>query len=648
MTMPRKQNKLRDILIDPLGDWWMALAVVIITLALLFAVRKAEGQTTRPAPPFVVGAWRQPASSFQLWKSRGINTLIGTVSGVGQDALTDADYCAKAHAAGIYVIADCNDADAHEQIDEPDGVGNIAPEVIVKRYKLWKTVDSRQTLLNVDGWKTQYRSAADYAQYFQGADWIGFDYYIINRGEGPDNIGRLGERCDFIKRLAPGKRIFACIECSDQNLRVTDWAKTPDASGTPAAPRMRAPTPDEMEKEIRVCVAHGASGIIYFPDVIGLGWQSFDGTPSELSARMTSVNATLTGVPIVYPTTITPATKPVSPLPTTRAVAPRLAIRTRVLTTGNPTLLQIPNIRWTDDGKGTSPDTAGKPRWVYDFDAHDEMVSMGYEEAWMLGDDVLNNSQMWTTIDGAGNPHLAVGLKHDELDWSLSGNHNNPPDRNVSLSIGQLIAHPQTFRPNGIKPHAMVVFDIENSPVINNVWTGSPLADRLAAVNALTQSIKWIRQEAGGDQEVCVYGDHALYATTWGSEPEIQAALAEFSHSVSLRAPFLYACDWQAENSASWQSNFDSLVHNVNRFSPEHSQTVVITLCPVRQVYYPDKVSPEIAKLNGAPIPMPIWMNMVDAVAAKGYTILVWTGNSAVEPIREQLRYVAGYQRGRN
>ena len=622
----------------------MILRKFLILISMASALSAGAFPTTRPAPAFITAVFQQPVSSFSRWRQRGINTVINTVSGLGQDVPDDEHYVTAAHAAGLYVIADAPGADTLAQRDEADGNGVPAVTTFAK-YQAWKQANpAKLVYMNLDGRRRQFTQLGTYRAYFQGADLIGMDRYSPDTGN-PEDIPLIGGDIDTMKLAASGKRIVYTLGIGNQHIELSPWRK-----GTPQAALCRPSTLAELKQQIAICVSHGATGISFFShDPYGNngGWASFDSTTPEIAAALPGICASLTGVPIVYPPVITPATKPVTQ-PVTQPVTPRLAIRTRVLTTGNPTLLQIPNIRWTDDGKGTSPDTVGQPRWVYDFDAHDEMVAMGYEEAWMIGDGTLNTTPMWTVTDVSGNPHLAVGLKHDDLDWSNSGNHNSPPDRNVSLAIGQLIAHPQTFRNNGIKPHAMVIFDIEGSSVINYVGPTSPLADRLAAVNALTQSIKWIRQEAGGDQEVCVYQDHALYATTWGPEPEIQSALAEFSHTVSQRAPFLYACDWQAENSASWQSNFDSLIHNVNRFSPEHSQTTLIILCPVRQVYYPDKVSPEIAKLHGTPIPMPMWMNMIDAVVAKGYSILVWTGNTPVEPIREQLRYAAGYQRGRN
>ena len=268
---------------------------------------------------FLIGVWYQPASSFALWKSRGINTLVGCP--LGAEGVSRAQWMDAARKAGLSYIAKPTDdpadlksdlADANliawEQPDEPDGAGNLPPDQIIANYRTWKATGDKTVLLNVDGWKTQYRPAADYLQYFQGADWIAFDYYILNRGEGPANISKIGDRLDQLKQWTGGKKkLFVFIECSDQDLRVTDWATTPDADGKTLAPQMRGPTADEMRQEIEVAMAHGASGIIYFPQVIGRGWESFDGTPADCVAAMKDINAKLTAPAAAAPGVASPS-----------------------------------------------------------------------------------------------------------------------------------------------------------------------------------------------------------------------------------------------------------------------------------------------------------------------------------------------------
>lgn len=250
---------------------------------------------------FIIGVWYQPVSSFGKWKARGINTLVGYENEGG--AVTLDEYKHAAAVAGLKLIlqADvCRDVDYADpnvvaimaKPDEPDGVGNVSPAEIQARYHAVKLNTSKPIFINFDGWKMAWRPPADYAAYCQGADWLGMDYYVINRGEGPAAISKMGDRLDLLAQLSPGKRRIACIECSDQNLRVQEWASD-TTWGPAAAVTMRGPTATEMAAEIKLATDHGATGIVYFPDVVGKNFEGFDGTPPDLAAAMTSINASL-------------------------------------------------------------------------------------------------------------------------------------------------------------------------------------------------------------------------------------------------------------------------------------------------------------------------------------------------------------------
>jgi hypothetical protein len=263
-------------------------------------------------PKFLIGVWYQPIDSFEKWKARGVNTLVGYES--NGNTVSREQWMDAARKAGFsYIVKPTGDAEdakrdaadpnllAWEQPDEPDGGGNVGPDVIVQNYKAWKALAPRiPVFVNFDGSRSQWRPASDYQQYCQGGDWIAFDYYVINRGEGPGAIPKIGERLDKFREWAATegkshKKFFVFIECSDQDLREQDWTKQNDATGTPLAPKMRGPTAGEMLQEIQLAVDHGASGIVYFPDQIGKGWEGFDGTTPEVEAAMKQVNAKLAG-----------------------------------------------------------------------------------------------------------------------------------------------------------------------------------------------------------------------------------------------------------------------------------------------------------------------------------------------------------------
>src|SRR4051794_1107851 len=176
---------MRHPMLKPL----LALAAILFSLPAF-----AEPPVVQPAAPkFLIGVWYQPASSFQKWKDRGINTLIGYEGEGG--SVSREQWMAAARQAGLfYVVKPPTDAAelkseaadphllAYEQPDEPDGGGNLPPETIVANFKTWKQLaPDKPVLLNFDGWKTQWRPAEDYVEYCKGADWVALDYYILNR-----------------------------------------------------------------------------------------------------------------------------------------------------------------------------------------------------------------------------------------------------------------------------------------------------------------------------------------------------------------------------------------------------------------------------------------------------------------------------------
>ncbi len=271
---------------------WYPVQPIRNKLAAIFAAN----QTMTP-PNFIIGVWYQPKENFQLWKDRGINTLVGYESNTNTSR---AQWIAAARAAGLFYIIrpDGTSADfqagtqdpnllAWEQFpDEPDGAGNTLAAAMSANYTQWKSQSTKPVFINLDGARFQYSQQSDYQGYIQGGDWIGLDYYIINRGEGPENISKLGDAIDRLKSwIAAGgvnKKIYVFIESSDQNLKASGYF----LNG-------RGPTASEMNQEISIATSHGASGIMYFPDIIGRNFEAYDGTPADVAADMTATNAAL-------------------------------------------------------------------------------------------------------------------------------------------------------------------------------------------------------------------------------------------------------------------------------------------------------------------------------------------------------------------
>lgn len=269
------------------------------------------------SPSFIVGVWYQPVSSFPKWKARGINTLVGYEDEGG--AVTLDQYKQAAAVNGLFLILQssvCRTQDYADPSvlaimatpDEPDGVGNVAPADMATRYAATKLLTAKPVFINFDGWKMQYRPPADYVAYCAAADWLGMDFYPVNRGTS-GAITQIGDRLDDLGLYGKGKPRIAFIETSDQDLRVQAWALDTTWGPAPAV-TMRGPTSAEVTSEVTLAVAHGATAIVYFADQIGMNFEGYDGTPADVAATITTLSDGLTAAP---PTT-KPTTAPVDPL----------------------------------------------------------------------------------------------------------------------------------------------------------------------------------------------------------------------------------------------------------------------------------------------------------------------------------------------
>jgi hypothetical protein len=264
----------------------------------------AAAQTTKPTIGPLV--WYQPPSSFQKWHDRGIKTLLGYENeGVIGTAQVD-KYCASAKAAGFaYVLTAA--ASTHWQDvecvgvlmgDEPNaGGGKKTPVQFDAEAAGIRTKTSKPIYVSLNAGAIVSQSDAEVSGYCRPADVICFFSYPINYGAGMGGCTEIVSSIAKIRRLAPGKQIVLITECSDQKISLQDWTAGNDATGTPLRPKMRGPTGAEMAAETQIALAMGASGIGYFPDVIGQRWEGFDGTNPDCEAAMKAINLTLLSAP---------------------------------------------------------------------------------------------------------------------------------------------------------------------------------------------------------------------------------------------------------------------------------------------------------------------------------------------------------------
>lgn len=270
----------------------MKLIVRLIILTGLPLLASAQPATQPTA------VWYQPPSLFQTWRARGVTILLGCTSPA--EGVDVNGWCKQAAAAGFdYILQTDGTCDAHfadphciavVTKDEPNNAGGQTPEQVFAAVRAIKLKTTKPVLINLDAWATQYQKDDVVWAYCAAADWVAADFHVVNHGDGIGALPVYVAQLQRYKRLAPGRKVWAFAETSDQNLRVQPWAQQPyDNTGKPWALRMRGPTVSEFLQEVKAAWAEGCP-VCYFPDVIGLNWEKFDGTTPEIHGAMQALS----------------------------------------------------------------------------------------------------------------------------------------------------------------------------------------------------------------------------------------------------------------------------------------------------------------------------------------------------------------------
>jgi len=249
------------------------------------------GAALSRATGFVIGVFDQPSYTFPKWSSRGINTVINYQSLSGTVPFsTWHDALVQDHLMAIRPPVGDPSQDAHDpallawmQPDEPEL--NHEQALVQANYRAWHAAAPQIPVwLNVSGGSVAKETQSELAPYLSSADWISDDIYPVTGWDQPGGLD-LNEEGDWIggtlNTLAGWsgrKPQLQIVETSNQQL---SWI-----------PNSRGVTPDEFRGSVWVSVIHGAKGVIYFPQSFGSGF-SYDGTPDDVVAEMTKVDAQL-------------------------------------------------------------------------------------------------------------------------------------------------------------------------------------------------------------------------------------------------------------------------------------------------------------------------------------------------------------------
>jgi hypothetical protein len=253
--------------------------------------KRPEVPVARPA--FIVGVFQQPTSSFDMWRLRGINTLVGYEGESGSRRISNQDWTEAAAAKGFcYIRQPANDlaADAKDpnllawmHADEPDvRKPPTDPKVLADDYAEWKNAGPNvPVFVNFSGGHVLGRKVPKetYLAYLKSADWVGNDFYAVTGYNRPDWLWKVGAAVDELREWSNNKPQFAFIESSAQRL-----AWTPKEA--------RGVTPGEFRAEVWDAVIHGVKGVVYFPQQIGEGFK-YDATPAPVALEMSRQNRRL-------------------------------------------------------------------------------------------------------------------------------------------------------------------------------------------------------------------------------------------------------------------------------------------------------------------------------------------------------------------
>lgn len=263
----------------------MKIKALLSLIVLLLSLPLSAGPTTQPA--FIVGVWQQDTSSFQTWKSRGVNCLVEIPTGPTWTPAARLVWVGAAEAAGLYQIRSvvgtaAQDNSPHllawNQPDEPEGTGHTPAELAANYAALKAANPKRPVLINFDGSRVLGiqggLTQANYAPYLSCGDWFGSDIYPATAWGRTDWLDKPGLAVSTLSVWTGGKPQLSFIETSNQRI---------GPSGLPTAPQVRY--------EVLHAVMSGASGIVLFPQQISPF--AFDATTPDIAAMLPSTCAEL-------------------------------------------------------------------------------------------------------------------------------------------------------------------------------------------------------------------------------------------------------------------------------------------------------------------------------------------------------------------
>lgn len=275
---------------------WLGAGLILILVLVLIGAGVAVFEPARPprlrrGPRFfVIGVFDQPSYSFGTWKARGVNTVVAYQSLNG--TVSFAQWRAALGRYNLYAIR-APEGNPRTDARDPRLLAFLQPDEVDlhpserheadDNYARWHSVSRKPVFMNFSGGQVLSSRASAYAPLLKDADWVSNDFYPVAGYDKPGWLdlrqptgNPLGQVVSKLTTWSKGKPQFQIVEASPQGLHG-------DAASIDGA---------QLRGTVWNAVFHGVSGIIYFPVQLSPTF-SFDATPPDVAASMTSVDSQL-------------------------------------------------------------------------------------------------------------------------------------------------------------------------------------------------------------------------------------------------------------------------------------------------------------------------------------------------------------------
>lgn len=264
------------------------------------------------------------------------------------------------------------------------------------------------------------------------------------------------------------------------------------------------------------------------------------------------------------------------------------------------------------------------------FPSHDYLATFKLPRVQIAYEGSFNRSPWWATTTDLVDynrrwPAAPEGTKEHPL--------YDPPDEAACRAIGNLLANPARFGGDAAQ-YCPLIIDIETAQS-RFLATDTP-AVRLVKVQQARNAIRWIREGAGNPkQEIYCYGEDFWDAPTTEPSKDVDAAMAAWKADLTAFCTFFYWSDALVEDPASW---YGICLDMLTKMKPGD----VVVINPIQNVYN-KAAHPKVADKDGEPVPFADFCECVDLCVATKLTLVPWTGDVPVEPIKPHLAYVASH-----